>query len=177
MSTDAYQKSTEHITSKMPKLTRAQALSAVRRPALGLLVASGLALGLAAAAMLGTVGYLGAKMFAPDDGNLVQAAPDPTETKEARTARKKVEQLLLAENNFVSLSTAFIVATSLVLLNSIVLSGAIKMRKMQRHRSAVAGAAIAIIPVLSPLLILGIPFGIWAMIKLSDPEIKRYFTN
>ncbi len=161
----------------MPKLTRAQALSAVRRPALGLLVASGLALGLAAAAMLGTVGFLGMKLLAPDDSQVAYEEPDPTETKEARTAREKVEQLLQAENNFVSLSTVFIVATSLVLLNTIVLSGAIKMRKMQRHRSAVAGAAIAIIPVLSPLLILGIPFGIWAMIKLSDPEIKRYFTN
>ncbi len=177
MSTDAYQKSTEHITSKMPKLTRAQALSAVRAPATGLLVVSSLALGLAAIALLWTAGYFGMKMMAPEDGQMVFEKKDVTETKEARKARKKVEQALLAENNFVSLSAAFIVATSLVLLNSIVLSGAIKMRKLQRHRSSVAAAALAIIPVLSPLVILGIPFGIWAMIKLSDPEIKRYFTH
>ncbi len=177
MSANPYQQSTEYLTSKMPKLTREQALKHVRAPALGLISVSGLALGLAFVTLLGSVVFFGLRLLAPDEGQAVFVEPAPEETKEQRELRKAREQKLAAEGNFLSLSTVFIAAMSLVLVNAIVLTGAIKMLHLKRHPYAITAAAIAIIPLLSPLAIVGIPFGVWAMIKLGNPEIKRYFTN
>jgi hypothetical protein len=177
MSANPYQKSTEYLTSKMPKLTREQALRHVRAPAIGLISVSGLALGLAFFTLLGSVVFYGLKLMAPDDGQSVVVETDPNETKEQRKERRIREEKLAAEGNFLSLSTVFVAAMSLIIVNAVVLTGAIKMLHLQRHPYAVTAAAMAIIPLLSPLAIVGIPFGVWAMIKLGNPEIKRYFTN
>ena len=177
MSANQYQQSTEYLTSKMPKLTREQALRHVRAPAIGLISVSGLALGLAFFTLLGSVVIYGLKLLSPDDTQMVYVEPEPNETKEQREARKLREEKLAAEGNFLSLSTVFIFSMSFVLVYAIILTGAIKMLNLKRHPYAVTAAAIAMIPLLSPLAVLGIPFGVWAMIKLGNPEIKRYFTN
>jgi len=177
MSINPYQKSTEHLTAKMPKLTREQALKLVRGPALGLISVSGLTLALAFAAMLGTAGYFGLKLLTPDDTEMEYHAPNKGESKTERMAREARATKMAAESNFISLSTAFLVSMAVILVNAIVLTGAIKMRALQKYRFASAAASVAIIPLLSPLFIVGIPFGIWAKIKLGNPEVKRYFTN
>ena len=177
MSANPYQQSTEYLTSKMPKFTREQALKQVRGPAIGLISVSGIALGLAFAVVLGSVIYYGLKLLDEDDSQSSYVEPNPSETKQQRTIRLAQEKKLQSEGNFVSLSTVFLAAMSVILVNSIVLSGAIKMLHLQKHSYSVAAAAISIIPLLSPLLIVGIPFGVWSMIKLGNPEIKRYFIN
>jgi hypothetical protein len=177
MSSNPYQQSTEHLTSKMPKLTREQALQQIRGPAIGLISVSGVALGLIFIGLLSGVVYFGMSLLSGDAPQTVVAETNPDETKEQRTLRLAAEKKLAAEGNFVSLSTVFVLAMSFILLWAIVLAGAIKMLHLQRHTYSTAAAAIAIIPVLSPLFLVAIPFGIWAMIKLGNPEIKRYFTS
>ncbi|PHS09661.1 MAG: hypothetical protein COA78_11875 [Blastopirellula sp.] len=56
-----------------------------------------------------------------------------------------------------------------------VLKGAISMLKKTNYRSAKIAAWISIIPVCSPFLVLGIPFGIWALVLLNRPEVKSLF--
>lgn len=177
MSSNPYQKSTEHLTSKMPKLTREQALKEVRRPAIGLISISALNLGLALISIFATVIYQGLQLIEPSDGDVAYSAPKENESKQERELRIAREEKQKAEGNFISLSTVFVAAMTIILVNAIVLSGGIKMLHLQKHSHAVTAAAISIIPILSPLLIVGIPFGIWAMIKLGNPEVKRYFIN
>jgi hypothetical protein len=177
MSAESYQKSTEHLTANLPKLSRAQALKAVRGPAVALIAVSALTIAIASFSIVGTLGYQGLKMIAPDEDEMAYEVRDPNETKQQRAERKKQEERRASMNRFVTMSLVFISCMGVIFINSLVLSGAMKMRQLKGHKSAVTAAAIAIIPVLSPLCVLGIPFGVWAMIKLNDREIKRYFTN
>lgn len=177
MTANPYQKSTEFLTAKLPKLTRDQALQQIRKPAIGLIAVSGTALAIAFGTMLYSAVHFGLKLLSDDETTQVQSERLPGESKQQREERELREKKLAAEANFVSLATVFIAAMTLVLVNAVVLSGAIQMRQLKKHRSSVAAAAVAVIPLLSPLFVVGIPFGIWAMVKLGNPEIKRYFTN
>lgn len=50
-----------------------------------------------------------------------------------------------------------------------------KMASMECYRLARLGAILACIPFVSPFIFLGIPFGIWALVLLYDPEVKAAF--
>jgi hypothetical protein len=63
----------------------------------------------------------------------------------------------------------------LVLAACFVLYGAIQMKRMRSYGMALAAAIVAAIPMLGPCCIVGIPFGIWAIVVLSKPEVKRAF--
>jgi len=50
-----------------------------------------------------------------------------------------------------------------------------KMASMESYRLARLGAILACIPFVTPFVFLGIPFGIWALVLLYDPEVKAAF--
>ncbi|MFM7927259.1 MAG: hypothetical protein ACKO9Q_06050 [Pirellula sp.] len=50
-----------------------------------------------------------------------------------------------------------------------------KMASMESYRLARFGAILACIPLVTPFIFLGIPFGIWALVLLHDPEVKAAF--
>ncbi len=56
-----------------------------------------------------------------------------------------------------------------------ILLGAIRMQKLTSHGLALAVAIVAMIPCFSPCCFLGLPFGIWALVVLSKPEVKSQF--
>ncbi|MCA9053295.1 MAG: hypothetical protein KDA75_05625 [Planctomycetaceae bacterium] len=62
-----------------------------------------------------------------------------------------------------------------VAFNVVVLLGAIKMLKLDSLAMARTSAIISVIPCCSPCLILGIPFGIWALVVLNDPDVRDSF--
>ena len=62
-----------------------------------------------------------------------------------------------------------------LLLTIAVLVGCFKMLKVESYSGAMTAAIISVIPVCSPCLVLGIPFGIWAIIVLCDPRVKAAF--
>ena len=53
--------------------------------------------------------------------------------------------------------------------------GGAKMAFMESYSIARIGAALACIPLISPFVLWGIPFGIWALIVLRDPKVKSAF--
>ena len=53
--------------------------------------------------------------------------------------------------------------------------GGAKMAFMESYSIAKIGAALACIPLISPFVLWGIPFGIWALIVLRDPKVKAAF--
>ena len=57
----------------------------------------------------------------------------------------------------------------------LVLVGALKMQKLASHGLATTAAILAMIPCLSPCCLLGLPFGIWALVVLNKPEVRAQF--
>lgn len=63
----------------------------------------------------------------------------------------------------------------LVFASLFVLYGAIQMRRLRNFGTAQAAAIVAMIPMLGPCCLIGIPFGIWAFITLRRPEVQDAF--
>lgn len=57
----------------------------------------------------------------------------------------------------------------------LVLVGALKMQKLRSRGLAMTTAILAMIPCVSPCCLLGLPFGIWALVVLSKPEVQSQF--
>jgi phage FluMu protein Com len=58
-----------------------------------------------------------------------------------------------------------------------VLLGASKMKNLQNYGFAMAAAIIALVPCTSPCCLLGLPFGIWALVVLTDSSVKAAFRS
>jgi hypothetical protein len=58
-----------------------------------------------------------------------------------------------------------------------IIIGAVNMLKGRKYSSAKMAAILAMIPATSCCFILGIPFGVWALIVLSKPEVKAFFES
>jgi phage FluMu protein Com len=72
-----------------------------------------------------------------------------------------------------------IVAASLVavVLSVLIVIGARKMKNRESYAWAMTAAIIATIPCISPCGLLGMPFGIWAIIVLCDQTVKSAFRH
>jgi phage FluMu protein Com len=64
-----------------------------------------------------------------------------------------------------------------VAMSIIILIGARKMKRLEGHTFAMAAAIIALVPCISPCCLLGLPFGIWALVVLNDPSVKAAFRS
>lgn len=58
----------------------------------------------------------------------------------------------------------------------VILLGGISMMRLKNHGLATASAVMAMIPCTSACCLIGLPIGIWAMLTLTKPEIKRAFS-
>lgn len=56
-----------------------------------------------------------------------------------------------------------------------VIMGAIKMKNLENYSFSLAAAILAMIPCISPCCLLGLPFGIWALVVLNDAQVKAAF--
>lgn len=54
--------------------------------------------------------------------------------------------------------------------------GAARMKDLENHQFAFTASILALLPCISPCCLLGLPFGIWALVVISKPEIKSQFT-
>ncbi len=61
------------------------------------------------------------------------------------------------------------------IMGIVVILGAIKMKNLQSYGFAMAAAIIAMIPCVGPCCLLGLPFGVWALVVLCDDQVKAAF--
>jgi hypothetical protein len=61
------------------------------------------------------------------------------------------------------------------IIGVVILRGAGNMRRLENHSLAVTASVVAMIPCVSPCCLLGLPFGIWALVVLNKPEVKSQF--
>ena len=64
-----------------------------------------------------------------------------------------------------------------IIVAIVVLIGAIKMRRLETYWLAMTASILALIPCIAPCCIFGLPFGIWALVVLSDPIVKMSFKS
>jgi hypothetical protein len=57
----------------------------------------------------------------------------------------------------------------------VVYMGASRMQSLQNYQFAVTASILGMLPCLSPCCVLGLPFGIWALVVLTKPEVKSQF--
>jgi hypothetical protein len=82
------------------------------------------------------------------------------------------QQLFMANHG----KLAVLRALFALVINGVVLFGALKMMKLQGHSFAIITCILAMIPC-SCCCLLGLPFGIWGLVVLNKPEVKSQFTN
>jgi hypothetical protein len=71
---------------------------------------------------------------------------------------------------------AILAASITMLVTSVaIIIGSIGMLRMKGYRGALMAAIISSIPLFSPCALLGIPFGVWAIVLLSNPDVKNRF--
>lgn len=61
------------------------------------------------------------------------------------------------------------------ILGLVVIVGAVQMKHLEHYRFAVATAIIATLGCLSPWFLLGLPFGFWALLVLSNQQVRDAF--
>jgi len=139
------------MSASAPTGSRATAQSAVKGPAIALIITSALAIGL----------YLirGLKLLivggALAQGNMPANIPPV------------VRSLLQGP-------IAGLVCLVIVAINAFVLFGAIKMSRLQNHTLAFIACIVAMLPC-GFCCVLGLPFGIWGLVVLNKPEVKSQF--
>lgn len=63
-----------------------------------------------------------------------------------------------------------------IAVGCLILFAAMQMKKLTNWGLSLAGAIVAMIPCVSPCCVLGLPFGIWALVVLLKPEVKASFS-
>jgi hypothetical protein len=62
-----------------------------------------------------------------------------------------------------------------MIISGMILVGTQAMRSVRSFAMCVTISIIAVIPICSPLFALGVPFGIWALVVLMQPEVRYAF--
>jgi hypothetical protein len=61
-------------------------------------------------------------------------------------------------------------------LSVLILIGALKMRSLRSYEFSMTAAIVAMLPCVTSCCLIGLPFGIWALVVMSRPEVKSQFT-
>jgi hypothetical protein len=57
----------------------------------------------------------------------------------------------------------------------LILMGALKMQSLRSYEFSITAAILSMVPCVTPCCLIGLPFGIWALIVLRMPEVKSQF--
>ncbi len=126
--------------------------SLVRAPAIALIIVASIALVFGILGLLGDVVLIASGAIAE-----LEARNEGPISKETTVAVRVIWGILL------------------LVASSFVLYGAILMKNLKSHGVAKAAAIVAMVPLVGPCCLLGIPFGVWALITLEKPEVRNAF--
>lgn len=81
----------------------------------------------------------------------------------------------LSAENWGELIGSYLWPALFFLFEALIFYGAVCMLRLRGYRFAMVSAILSLIPLCSGCAFLGIPFGIWAIIVLRDPEVRSSF--
>ena len=62
-------------------------------------------------------------------------------------------------------------------LSVLVIVGASRMKNLENYGLSMTAAIVAMIPCIGPCCLIGLPFGIWALVVLNDPQVRGAFRS
>ena len=65
----------------------------------------------------------------------------------------------------------------IICVNAFIYFAGTQMRQGRKYLMCEIAAALAVVPCVGPCYILGIPFGIWALVVLNRPEVRESFVD
>lgn len=68
-------------------------------------------------------------------------------------------------------------AATLLGCSAFIIYGALQMRRLKGYTLSFSAALLAAIPCLGPCCLLGIPFGVWAIVILRRPDVRSTFRS
>lgn len=139
--------------------SRAEALSKVSGPAIGLIVVGVINILVGLYNVVTTLGAMANPQQAIPEGGNVEGVD-----MEAFT---NIVQGLGA--------IGIVVYVIAIILAVVVLMGGLKMKKLESFGLCTAASVLAMIPCIS-CCIIGLPIGIWALVVLNKPEVKSAFS-
>jgi GYF domain 2 len=63
-----------------------------------------------------------------------------------------------------------------LVLSVLILIGAMKMLSLRSYEFSMTAAIVAMLPCVTSCCFIGLPFGIWALVVMSKPEVKSHFS-
>ena len=173
-----YEQSTRHLLTKRTGPDFEAVKARVRPPARILFVLSLVAIIIASVYTVVTLSLIGISAIVGGDETAespirVNRADDSDDgpTEEEKESLEKLQKGM----DFMVVAVYIIVALIVIFLNSIIMVGASKMANLESYSYASAAARLSVIPIISPFIVLGIPFGIWAILVLSSKEVRSAF--
>jgi len=70
-----------------------------------------------------------------------------------------------------------IVEVGMLLAQFFVIWGALHMVRLRNFRMARRAAILSCVPLLTPCLVLGLPFGLWTLVLLLRPRVRASFSD
>ena len=131
---------------------RVHAQAQVNGPAMALMIVSGIFIGLILVGMIVTIAMLVSGAAAQLDQN----GP-------------------ISRESIMGIRVGF--GILLIIVNGFIFMAAMKMKSLEGYTQARVASILALVPCIGPCYILGIPFGIWALVVLGKPEIRDAFRS
>lgn len=105
-------------------------------------------------------------------------APREAGQQETKAAKEAEERREKQANTVMTLVFGGIVIGALTLcaIYFFAVSGGVLMGQLRNYKLCKLACILALIPVVSPMIVLGIPFGIMGLAKLNKPEVKKAFS-
>ena len=147
--------------------------SKVLAPAISLIVLATIGIGLALMLIQAHFQMKSMKPMYQDMGKIV-----------GRHSRLNEEDALIVQSSFGLISSMFASAEKTGLImglfgiasGGVILAAALSMMRMRWYPLAIAGSVLAMIPVVSPCCLLGLPLGIWSLVVLLRSDVRRSFS-
>ena len=80
-------------------------------------------------------------------------------------------------NAYLNSQTRICYAVVMGICNVWIIRGAWDMLRLGSYKAARTSAIIACVPCVGPCFVLGMPFGIWALLRLNDSDVKQAFVK
>ena len=91
------------------------------------------------------------------------------------TARKMAE--VRGDSHESVVAVRMVWAVAMLIANAVIMAGAIGMKQLRNRGFAQVACVLSLIPCLGPCFVLGIPFGIWGLVALNDPQVREAFRS
>jgi hypothetical protein len=156
-----------------PRGSRSEVRARLAGPAIALIVT-------AIISILGWIGYLGYNIVTlPAQRELQEQLmkQQQQQFQQKGLNAKQMEQVQQFQQMGMNIGIGLVIGLTIIgILGALlILIGGLKMKNAQSYGLALTASIVAVIPCVSPCCLLGIPFGIWALVVLNNPDVKAAF--